>query len=113
MSRRLRDSSACQFRASTRISRRAWRSAGGWRPNIGAKATPPRERRPCFGFETIGLDEIVSFTVPDNLRSRRVMERIGMAHDAADDFDHPVLPGGQRRLRHVLYRIEHPERPEV
>jgi RimJ/RimL family protein N-acetyltransferase len=56
-----------------------------------------------FAFETLKLDEIVSFTVPDNLRSRRVMERIGMAHNQADDFDHPNLPVGLRR--HVLYRI--------
>ena len=31
-----------------------------------------------FGFEACGLDEIVSFTVPQNDRSRRVMERIGL-----------------------------------
>jgi RimJ/RimL family protein N-acetyltransferase len=59
----------------------------------------------AFGFETLKLDEIVSFTVPDNLRSRRVMERMGMVHDPADDFDHPVLPEGHRLRRHVLYRI--------
>ena len=58
-----------------------------------------------FGFETLKLDEIVSITVPDNLRSRRVMERIGMVHDPADHFDHPVLPEGHRLRRHVLYRI--------
>jgi RimJ/RimL family protein N-acetyltransferase len=58
-----------------------------------------------FGFEMLTLDEIVSFTVPDNLRSRHVMERIGMAHNPADDFDHPVLPEGHRLRRHVLYRI--------
>jgi RimJ/RimL family protein N-acetyltransferase len=57
-----------------------------------------------FGFETIGLDEIVSFTVPANVRSRRVMEKLGMTHDPADDFDHPVLPVGHPLRRHVLYR---------
>jgi RimJ/RimL family protein N-acetyltransferase len=59
----------------------------------------------AFGFETLKLDEIVSFTVPQNVRSRRVMERIGMTHDPAGDFDHPVLPEGHRLRRHVLYRI--------
>jgi RimJ/RimL family protein N-acetyltransferase len=58
-----------------------------------------------FGFETIGLEEIVSFTVPANTRSRAVMERLGMAHDAADDFDHPKLPDGHPLRRHVLYRL--------
>jgi RimJ/RimL family protein N-acetyltransferase len=58
-----------------------------------------------FGFEELGLGEIVSFTVPGNLRSRRVMEKIGMTHDPADDFDHPMLPEGHPLRRHVLYRI--------
>ncbi|HEX3264904.1 MAG TPA: GNAT family N-acetyltransferase [Candidatus Limnocylindrales bacterium] len=58
-----------------------------------------------FGFETVGLDEIVSFTVPANERSRHVMERLGMHRDAADDFDHPRLPEGHPLRRHVLYRL--------
>jgi RimJ/RimL family protein N-acetyltransferase len=57
----------------------------------------------AFGFGKVELNEIVSFTVPENQRSRRVMDRIGMAHNPADDFDHPVLPEPMRR--HVLYRI--------
>ena len=43
-----------------------------------------------FGFETLGLNEIVSFTTESNRRSRRVMERIGMTHEPADDFDYPA-----------------------
>src|SRR5262245_1730750 len=43
------------------------------------------------GFNRLGLQEIVSFTVPVNRRSWRVMQRIGMTHDTADDFDHPRL----------------------
>jgi len=58
-----------------------------------------------FAFEQLGLSEIVSFTVPENIRSRRVMERLGMAHNPADDFDHPILPPGDRLRRHVLYRL--------
>jgi RimJ/RimL family protein N-acetyltransferase len=60
----------------------------------------------AFGLETLGLPEIVSFTVPDNVRSRRVMDRIGMVSDPADDFDHPGLPAGHPLRRHVLYRIK-------
>ena len=59
-----------------------------------------------FGFNSQGLDQVVSFTVPANLRSRRVMERLGMTHDPADDFDHPNLPAGHLLRRHVLYRIK-------
>ena len=61
-----------------------------------------------FGFGTLGLEEIVSFTATANLRSRRVMERIGMTRRVADDFDHPALPAGHPLRRHVLYRIRRP-----
>ena len=68
-------------------------------------ATEGAQAALAFGFDVIGLREVVSFTVPDNVRSRRVMEKIGMMHDPAEDFDHPVLPAGDRLLRHVLYRL--------
>jgi RimJ/RimL family protein N-acetyltransferase len=58
-----------------------------------------------FGFTRIGLNEIVSYTVPENQRSRRVMERIGMTHDPTGDFEHPLLPQGHPLRRHVLYRL--------
>jgi RimJ/RimL family protein N-acetyltransferase len=59
-----------------------------------------------FSFEQLGLKEIVAFTVPQNSRSRAVMERLGMSRSSADDFDHPSLPEGHRWRRHVLYRIQ-------
>jgi RimJ/RimL family protein N-acetyltransferase len=59
----------------------------------------------AHGFGALGLAEIVSFTAVGNFRSRRVMEKIGMTHDPACDFDHPSLPAGHRLRRHVLYRI--------
>ena len=62
-----------------------------------------------FAFEEIGLPEIVSFTVPANLRSRRVMEKLGMNYDSRDDFDHPQLPEGHPMRRHVLYRLKSSE----
>lgn len=58
-----------------------------------------------YGFQVLNLDEIVSFTVVQNIRSQRVMERIGMHHDSKDDFDHPKLPEGHWLRRHVLYRL--------
>lgn len=57
-----------------------------------------------FGFDDLALNEVVSFTASGNLRSRRVMEKLGMQHDPADDFDHPTLPNGHPLRRHVLYR---------
>ncbi|WP_269584879.1 GNAT family N-acetyltransferase [Roseibium sp. Sym1] len=58
-----------------------------------------------FGFETVGLDEIVSFTIPDNLPSRKVMQRIGMTRDLAGDFRHPAIPEDHPCSWHVLYRL--------
>ena len=43
--------------------------------------------------------------MPANVRSRAVMERIGMTHDPADDFDHPNIAVGSPLRRHVLYRL--------
>lgn len=57
-------------------------------------------------FTAAGLASLVSFTVPANMRSRRVMEKIGMRHDETGDFDHPLLPQGHSLRRHVLYRID-------
>ena len=83
----------------------------GWRlaqPHWGhGYATEAARAALRFGFEEVGLDEIVSFTVPQNHRSLRVMERIGLVRDPAADFDHPrVDPVAYPHLvRHVLYRL--------
>ncbi|HKM91290.1 MAG TPA: GNAT family N-acetyltransferase [Candidatus Acidoferrales bacterium] len=58
-----------------------------------------------YAFEDLKLDALVSFTVPANMRSRRVMEKLGMTRDPAEDFDHPNLPHGHPLRRHVLYRL--------
>jgi len=63
----------------------------------------------AHGFESLGLDQIVSFTAVGNARSRRVMEKIGMTRDPADDFEHPSLAPGHPLRRHVLYRIRRNE----
>jgi RimJ/RimL family protein N-acetyltransferase len=62
-----------------------------------------------FGFENLGLDQIVSFTAAGNRRSWRVMEAIGMKHSPDEDFNHPFLPSGHPLERHVLYRITRQE----
>jgi len=58
-----------------------------------------------YAFGTLRLDSVVSFTVPANLRSQRVMQKLGMTHDSREDFDHPRLPKDHPLRRHVLYRI--------
>jgi RimJ/RimL family protein N-acetyltransferase len=58
-----------------------------------------------FGFGRLGLAQIVSFAAIGNLRSRRVMERIGMRHDPGGDFDMPTFQQSHPLRRHAFYRI--------
>jgi len=78
-----------------RLSRSAW--GHGY-------ATEAAERALDYAFDTVKLDEVVSMTVPTNLPSRAVMERLGMTRTPADDFDHPRLPARHDLQRHMLYR---------
>lgn len=64
-----------------------------------------------MAFGPLRLDQVVSFTSSGNRRSRRVMERLGMVHDPADDFEHPGLPAGHRLRPHVLYHLDRPAWP--
>jgi RimJ/RimL family protein N-acetyltransferase len=57
------------------------------------------------GFEHYGLVQIVSMTVPGNVRSRHVMEKLGMTRDPADDFVHPLIDPANPLAHHVLYRL--------
>ena len=81
----------------------------GWRLAKGAwgngYATEAARAALAYAFGPAGLNEIVSFTATTNLPSQRVMQRIGMVHDEAGDFDHPRVEDGHRLQRHVLYRI--------
>ena len=58
-----------------------------------------------YGFLTLNLNEIVSFTVVNNRASRRIMEKIGLHHNPDDDFNHPRLAADSPLRRHVLYRL--------
>ena len=86
----------------------------GWRlarPQWGnGYATEAARAAVNFGFTELGLTEVVSFTAVANQRSRAVMERLGMEHDPADDFDHPSPHLDDRLRRHVLYRLAQPGR---
>ena len=63
-----------------------------------------------FGFELLGLDEIIALTTINNLRSRRVMERLGMHREPSDDFDHPLYDTDDPLRQHVLYRMRRASR---
>ena len=59
-----------------------------------------------YGFETLGMPEIISFAVANNHRSTAVMERLGMRRDPSSDFDHPGVPDTHPQFkRHVFYRM--------
>jgi RimJ/RimL family protein N-acetyltransferase len=63
----------------------------------------------AYGFGTLKLSEIVSFTAKINVPSWRLMERLGFSRDVAGDFDHPALPVGHPLRHHVLYRLKRDE----
>ncbi|MBT2446212.1 GNAT family N-acetyltransferase [Streptomyces sp. ISL-43] len=79
-----------------RLARSAW--GQGYATEAAAAAV-------SFAFDTLALEELVSFTAAGNHRSRAVMERLHMTHDPRDDFDHPSLPTGHPLSRHALYRL--------
>ena len=62
----------------------------------------------AFGFDELQLPEIVSFTTVSNIRSRAVMDRIGLTYDPTGDFDHPSLDASHPLRPHVLYRLKRP-----
>jgi RimJ/RimL family protein N-acetyltransferase len=81
-----------------------WRLAfDHWRRGY---ATEAASAALSYAFNSLGLEEVISFTVPANQRSIAVMERIGMTRSAKDDFPHPALPDGHPLQPHVLYRIK-------
>ncbi|OHE74695.1 MAG: hypothetical protein A2007_02950 [Verrucomicrobia bacterium GWC2_42_7] len=59
----------------------------------------------AIGFNKYNLNKIVSFTVPKNIRSIRVMEKIGMHRVKDGDFAHPKLSPDHPLSKHVLYEI--------
>ena len=87
------------FTPCTEIGWRLARSAWGH-----GYATEAATAALATAFGPVGLDEMVSFTTTGNLRSQRVMQRLGMTRDPSEDFDHPHVADGPLR-RHVLYRI--------
>ena len=87
----------------------------GWRvarPCWGRGFAPEAARAALdHGFETLALPQLVANASLGNTRSRRVMEKLGMTHDPADDFDHPKLAADDPKRRCALYRISLGGRP--
>ncbi|MHC4850238.1 MAG: GNAT family N-acetyltransferase [Planctomycetota bacterium] len=78
----------------------AWEVEVGWavifdEQNKGY-ATEAARRCVALCFDELGLDDLVSFTLPFNAASRRVMEKLGFAYEK--DCWYYELP-------HVLYRL--------
>jgi RimJ/RimL family protein N-acetyltransferase len=69
-------------------------------------ATEAAEAAIAFGIDELRLPGLVAYTSERNLRSRRVMERLGMQRDPAEDFMHPMLAAGHPLAPHVLYRTD-------
>lgn len=91
---------SAHFMPAVEIGWRLARSA--WGRGYASEAA----REACrIAFAELELPAIVSFTVPANVRSRRVMEGLGMSHDPAEDFEHPRIAEGHPLRRHVLYRL--------
>ncbi len=59
----------------------------------------------AFAFAQLQLEQVLAFTVPANLPSQALMQRLGMQRDPAEDFAHPLLPAGHPLRAHLLYRI--------
>lgn len=77
-----------------------WRlHADHWNQGL---ATEGAEAVLRYAFGELGLPEIVAYTVPANLRSRRVMDKLGMTYER--EFDHPLVADGHPLRRHLLYR---------
>jgi RimJ/RimL family protein N-acetyltransferase len=84
-----------------------WRFArGAWSRGYATEAATAALR---YGFETVGLPEILSWTAATNQGSRRLMERIGLIRDLDGDFEHPNVPAGHPARPHVLYRLSRTE----
>lgn len=62
-----------------------------------------------YGFEELGLEEIVAITAVQNVPSRGVMTKLGMHHVPSGNFVHPSAPAESSVAEHVLYRLANPK----
>ena len=62
----------------------------------------------AWGWANCSEPAIVAITARQNVRSRGLMERLGMAHAPEMDFAHPLFDAGDGRRDTVTYRIDRP-----
>ncbi|WP_315781048.1 GNAT family N-acetyltransferase [Bradyrhizobium sp. SZCCHNPS1003] len=80
-----------------------WRLArAAWGQGI---ATEAARASLAFGFDELGLDEIIAYAAPANYASQNVMRKLGMIRDEASDFDHPRVEADSPLRRQVMYRL--------
>ncbi|MFS4459259.1 GNAT family N-acetyltransferase [Bdellovibrio sp. HCB2-146] len=91
------DQFAPSFEIGWRLARKHW--GEGFAPEA-ARAVLH------YAFDVLKAPEVVAMTAVENLKSRKVMEKIGMTYNPKDDFDHPSVEAGHPLRRHVLYRIK-------
>lgn len=60
----------------------------------------------AWAFANLADDALWAITSTDNIRSRAVMERLGMKYRADLDFDHPQVPPGDPLRPHVAYALD-------
>lgn len=60
-----------------------------------------------FAFEELNVSQIISYTALSNLKSQRLMERIGLSKQ--QHFNHPALANNHPLAEHVLYTISQAE----
>lgn len=59
----------------------------------------------AHAFGQLQLEQVLAFTVPANLPSQALMQRLALERNPADDFAHPLLPVGHPLRSHWLYRL--------
>lgn len=82
----------------------------GWRldPRLWGQglATEGARAALAFGFDQLALDQVIAVAPRANLPSIRVMQRLGMTSDPAEDFDHPALTDHPVIRRCALHRLD-------
>lgn len=61
-----------------------------------------------WAWTNLDAERVVSFTVPANRPSWRLMERLGMTRCPDLDFAHPRFPADDPLSRHISYVMERP-----
>lgn len=62
-------------------------------PDAWGNGYAPEAAQACLALAAkLGIEEVIAFTAVANLRSQRVMQKIGM--ECVGQFNHPALPEG-------------------